>query len=114
MRVLLLVVVLPPFERSERDERRSLRDYTFWSVRGIGIISLSLSLCDDDFFNEQRFCDDAKRANFDSNEYENQEKENHLFYRKREKRRKDEDEKRVVFFVFVTCTTLFSRTKEGV
>jgi hypothetical protein len=93
----------------ERDERRR-RDYTFWSVLGIGIISLSLSLCDD-FFNEQRFCDDAKRANFDAHEYENQQKENHLFCRKHEKRK---DEKRFVFFVFVTFTTLFSHNKEGV
>ena len=95
--------------RERREEEACKGSPHFVSV-GIGIISLC-----DDFFHERRFCDDAKpRANFDSNEYENQRKEHHLFYRKqREKRRKDE--KRVVFFVFVTCTTtLFSRTKEGV
>lgn len=88
---------------------------------GIGIIS-PRDDDDDDFFHEQqrfRFDDDARRrANFDSNEYENQRKENlHRFYRfKCEKRRRkdEEEEERVVFFVFVAFTTRFSRTvKEG-
>ena len=78
---------------------------------GLGPSLGIISLCDDDdFFNEQRRCDDDD----DANEYENQQRHAHFFYRKREKRRKDEDEKRVVFFVFVTCTTRFSHTKEGV
>ena len=78
---------------------------------GLGPSLGIISLCDDDdFFNEQRRCDDDD----DANECENQERHAHFFYRKREKRRKDEDEKRVVFFVFVTCTTRFSHTKEGV
>jgi len=109
VRVLLLVVVLPQNTVGERrKEEKGL--HILVCPGNWNNLSLSLSLCDD-FFNEQRFCDDAKRANFDAHEYENQQKENHLFCRKHEKRK---DEKRFVFFVFVTFTTLFSHNKEGV
>ena len=95
-----------------------MKDTTPLLPVGIGIISPRDD--DDDFFHEQqrfRFDDDAKRrANFDSNEYENQRKENHRFYRFKceKRRRKDEEEERVVFFVFVAFTTRFSHNvKEG-
>lgn len=106
----MFVVLLPLRSRETGGGGAFKRDYHIlvWSVLG-----KNLSLCDDDddFFNEQQRCDDD-----DANECENQQRHNaHFFYRKqREKRRKDEDEKRFVFFVFVTCTTRFSRTKEGV
>ena len=112
-------------ERREEEARKGSPRFGLLSVPlGIGIISLSLSvmMMMTSFTSSGGFATTQnRRANFDSNECENQRKDTRgtLFYHRiqqREKRRKDEDEKRVMmFFVFVACTTTrFSRTKEGV
>ena len=106
-----MFVVLLPLRSRETGGGGAFKGSPHFGL-GPSLGRISLSLCDDDdFFNEQQRCDDDDD---DANECENQERHAHFFYRKREKRRKDEDEKRVVFFVFVTCTTRFSHTKEGV
>ena len=108
-----MFVVLLPLRSRETGGGGAFKGSPHFGL-GPSLGRISLSLCDDDdFFNEQQRCDDDDD---DANECENQQRHTaHFFYRKqRETRRKDEDEKRFVFFVFVTCTTRFSRTKEGV